>query len=161
MKWSLKVSLKYLTPSSALRGSWLKSPLCISASPTSLFLSAGPRFPFPSTVRSNLSALSSSYRNQDVDPSKSGGIFVVIPLSAVHGSVDSARYAPTKDSQSVYIFCFEVIKIFLTVTHHWHCWNSQTIRTHTGPCARQDPLLLCHSTTALRYHFVVVDLFFL
>ena len=38
MKWGLKVSLKYLTPSSALRDSRLRSPLRISASPTGLFL---------------------------------------------------------------------------------------------------------------------------
>ena len=76
MKWGLNVSLKYLTPSSALRDSRLRSPCCVSASPTSLFFSAGPRFPASSTVRSSQSSISSSYLNQEVDPSKSGGIFV-------------------------------------------------------------------------------------
>ena len=120
MKWCLKVSLKYLTPSSALRGSWLRSPLYISASPTSLFLSAGPRFPFPSTVRSNLSFLLS------------------VDLLILRDMLQP------KIRPFCLFFCWEVIKIFLIVTHDWHCWNSQTIRTHTGPSARQDLLLLCN-----------------
>ena len=63
------VFLKYLTPSVALRDSRLRSPLCISASPTSRFFSAGPRSVTSSTVRSNQSSINSSYLNQDVDPS--------------------------------------------------------------------------------------------
>ena len=74
------------------------SPLCVSASPTSLFLSAGPLFISSSTVRSNQSSINSSYLNQDVDRSASGGIFVVIPLPAEKSNVDSARYAPANDS---------------------------------------------------------------
>ena len=101
MKWGLNVSLKYLTPSCALRDSRLRSSLCISASPTSLFFTAGPRLLPSSTVRSNQSSISSSHLNQEVTPLNSGGIFVVISLAAVHWSVDSARYAPTKDSTGI------------------------------------------------------------
>ena len=104
MKWGLNVSMKYLTPSSALRDSRLRSPLCICASPTCLFFSAGLRFPASSTVRSSQSSISSSYLNQEVDTSKNGGDFVVIPLAAVHCYVDSARYAATIDSASMF-FC--------------------------------------------------------
>ena len=82
-KWGLNVFLKHLTPSVALRDSRLSSPSYISASPTSRFFSAGPRFVSSSTVRSNQSSINSSYLNQDVDPSESGGFFVVIPLPAV------------------------------------------------------------------------------
>ena len=73
MKWGLNVSLKYLTPSAALRDSWLRSPLYSSASPTSLFFSAGPRFSVSSTVRSNQSSIKCSYLQQVVDPSRRGG----------------------------------------------------------------------------------------
>ena len=83
MKGSLNVSLKYLTPSVALRDSRSSSPLYISASPTSRLFSAGPCFVSSSTVRSNQSSINSSYFNQDVGPSKSGGFCVVIPLPAV------------------------------------------------------------------------------
>ena len=82
MKWGLNVFQKYLAPQVALRDSWLRSPLCISASLTSRFFS-GPRFVSSSTVRSNQSSINSSYLNQDVDPSKIGGFFVVIPLPGV------------------------------------------------------------------------------
>ena len=98
MKWGLNVSLKYLTPPVALRDSRSSGPLYLSASPTSRFFSAGPRFVSPSTVRSNRSSINSSCLNQDVDPSKSGGIFVVIPLLAEKSNVGSARDAPTNDS---------------------------------------------------------------
>ena len=55
MKWGLNVSLKCLASSAVLRGSRSRSPLYISASPTSLFFSAGPRFSASSTVRYNQS----------------------------------------------------------------------------------------------------------
>ena len=55
-----------------------------SASSTSRFFSAGPRFSASTTGRSNQSSINSSYLNQEVGPSKSGGIFVVIPHPAVH-----------------------------------------------------------------------------
>ena len=74
----LNVSLKYLTPSSTVRDSRSRSPLYVSASPTSLFFSAGPCV--SSTVRSNQSSINFSFLNQDVDPPKSGQIFVAIPL---------------------------------------------------------------------------------
>ena len=82
MKWDLNLSLKYLTPSAVFRCSQSTSPLNTSASPTSLFFSFGPRFSASSTVRSNQSSINSSYLNQNVDPSKRDGIFVVIPLPA-------------------------------------------------------------------------------
>ena len=41
---------------------------------------------------------SSQHLNHEVDPSKSGGTFTVIPLDAVQWSVASARYAPPNDS---------------------------------------------------------------
>ena len=66
MKWSLNVSLKYLTPLAALKGSPSRSPLYISASPTSRFFSVGPRFSASSTVRSNQSSINSSCLNQVV-----------------------------------------------------------------------------------------------
>ena len=66
----LNVFLKYLTPSVALKDSRLRGPLHISASPTSLFFSAGPRFSASCTVRYNQSSINSSYANQDVEPSK-------------------------------------------------------------------------------------------
>ena len=84
MKWGLKVFLKYLTPSSDLRDSRPRSPLYIDVSPTSLFFNAGPRFPASSCVRSSQSSMSSSHLNQEVDTSKSGGIFTVLPLDAAH-----------------------------------------------------------------------------
>ena len=91
-----------MTPPAALRDSQICRPLCRSASPTSLFFSAGPRFSASSTVRSNQSSIISSYLNQDVDPSKRW--IAVIPLPAVYRSVDSARYAPTVDSASFSLF---------------------------------------------------------
>ena len=97
MKWGLNVFLKYLTPSVALRNSRLTCPLYISASPTSRFFSAGPRFVSSSTVRSNQSSINSSYLNQDVDLSKKDRFCVVIPVPAACCTVDSARYAPTND----------------------------------------------------------------
>ena len=90
--------LKYLTPSVALEDSRLSGPLYISASPTSRFFSVGPRIVSSSTVGTNHSSMNSSYLNRVVDPLKSGGIFVVIPIPAVYCYVDSARYAPTNDS---------------------------------------------------------------
>ena len=66
-------------PSAALRSFRSRRPMYISASPTSLF-SAGPRFSGSTTVKSSQSWINFSYLNQDVDPSKSGGI----PLFAVH-----------------------------------------------------------------------------
>ena len=81
-----------------LKDSRLSSPLCMSASPTSRFFSAGPRFVSSSTVRPNQSSINSVYLIQDVDPSKRGGIIVVIPLPAAYCDADSARYAPTNDS---------------------------------------------------------------
>ena len=105
MKWGLKVSWKYLTPSSALRDSRLRSPWNFSAIPTSLCFSAGPRLLTWNTARSSQSSISSSYLNHEVGPSKSGGIFVVIPLAAVQWSDDSARYAPTADSAALFVFC--------------------------------------------------------
>ena len=74
---------KHLTPSVALKDSRLRSPLCISASPTSRFFSAGPRLASSSTTKSNQASINSSNLNQDVDPSKSGGICVVIPCMVV------------------------------------------------------------------------------
>ena len=68
-QWSLKVSFKYLTPSSARRDARSRSPLHIAASPTSLFLNAGSRLPASSCVRSNQSSISSSYLNHEVGPS--------------------------------------------------------------------------------------------
>ena len=64
-----------------------------------MFLSPCPRFgSSSSTVRSNQSSINSSYLNQDVDKSESGGFFVVIPIPAEKSNVDSARYAPANDS---------------------------------------------------------------
>ena len=76
----------------------------MAASPTSRSFSASPRFPASSTVRSSQSPISSSHLNHEVDPSKSGEIFTVIPLEAVHWFVDSARYAPTNDSADRVVF---------------------------------------------------------
>ena len=98
MKWCLKIILKCFYPSVALRDSRLWSPLYISASPTSRFFSAGPRSVFSSTGRPNQYSINSSYLNQDVGPSKSGGIFCFDSTSCVYCYVDSARYAPTSDS---------------------------------------------------------------
>ena len=50
------------------------------SSPTSQFFSAGLCFAASSTVRSNQSSINSSYLNQEVDQSKSGGNFVASPL---------------------------------------------------------------------------------
>ena len=82
MKWGLKIFLKYIHPSVALRDSRLRSPSYISASPTSRFFSAGPCFVSSSTVRPNQSSINSSYLNQDVGPLKRGGFFVLIPRPA-------------------------------------------------------------------------------
>ena len=101
MKWGLNVSQKYLTPSSALTDSRLRSPVHIVAAPKSLFFNASPRLLTWSTARSSQSSIGSSYLNKEVDPSKSGWIFVVIQCAAVHWSVDSARNAPTIDSAVV------------------------------------------------------------
>ena len=139
MKWRLKVFLKYLTPSSALRDSQLGSPLRISASPTNLFFSAGSRFLASSTVSSNQSSISSSYLNQDVGPSKSGGIFVVIPLPAAHCSDDSARYAPT------------------TVTHHL-ALLALSNNTHLHRTLYRTRFSSHLQQGTLRYRFVVVNL---
>ena len=76
--------LNCLTPWTAFRGSRSRSHLHNSASSKSLFFSVGPRFSASSTARSNQSLINSSYLIQDVDPSKSGGIFVVNPLPAVY-----------------------------------------------------------------------------
>ena len=43
-------------------------------------------------------------------------------------------------SRFVSVIYQEVIKIFLIVAHHWHCWNSQATPTHAGQWAQQDPL---------------------
>ena len=68
------VSRKYLTPSSAFRDSRLRSPFTrFCNSEISLFFSAGPRWLTSSTVRSSQSSISSSYLNQELDPSKSCG----------------------------------------------------------------------------------------
>ena len=93
--------------SSGRRESRSRSPLCISASPTSLFLSARARLLASSTVRSSQSSICSSYLNPEVYPLKSGGIFVVIPHAAVHWSGDSERYAPTKESAFSLVFSVE------------------------------------------------------
>ena len=100
------VSQQYLTPLAALRYSRLSNPLYGSASTNSLFFRAGPRLSASSTGRSNQSSINSSYSNQDVDPSKRGGILSVILLLAVYRSVDSTRYAPTKDSTGFFFFVF-------------------------------------------------------
>ena len=104
MKWGLKIFLKYIHPSVALRDSRLRSPSYISASPTSRFFSAGPCFVSSSTARPNQSSINSSYLNQDVGPSKSGGIFCFDSTSCVYCYVDSARYAPTSDSFDFFVF---------------------------------------------------------
>ena len=98
MKWSLKVSLKYSTPPSDLRVSRSRTPLYTAASQISLILSAGPRFPASSTVRSNQSSMSSSNLNHEVGPSKSAGFTTLIPFDAVYWSVVFARHAPPNDS---------------------------------------------------------------
>ena len=98
MKWCINVFLKYLTPSVAHRDSRLNSPLYISASPTSRFFIAGPRFVSSSTQRYNQSSTISSYLNQDVDPSKVVEFLIVIPLPAEKSDVDFAQHAPTNDS---------------------------------------------------------------
>ena len=90
MKGGLNVTLKYWTPVVVLRDSRL-SPLFISATPTSRFFSACPRFVSSSALKSRQSSINSSL-NFDVDPSKSGGFLFVTPLFAACCSVDSARY---------------------------------------------------------------------
>ena len=80
----------------------------------------------------------------------------MILLLAENWSVESARHAPTNDSAGLSLFFSrEVIKIFLIVIHHWHCWKFSN-NTHS----RKNPLLL-QFNHALRYHFVVVAMFFL
>ena len=156
MKWCLNVSLKYLTPSSALRDSRLRSPLCISPSPTSLFFSAGPRFPASTTVRSSQSSIS----YQEVDPSNGVGMFVVIPLAAVHWSVDSARYAPTIDSTGCVLLRWLGSHQDLPHSHS----SSVLLKLYTIPIQRNlvhDKILFFLRQPALRHHFVVVILFFL
>ena len=107
MKWGLNEFLKYLTPSVALRDSRLSSLLCISASPISRFFSAGPRFISSSTkVQPIFDQLLVFNLSQDVDPSKSGVICVVIPLPAVYWNIDSARHVPTNYS---YAFCILMV----------------------------------------------------
>ena len=98
MKWGLKVSLKYSTPPSDLRVSRSRTLLYTAASQISLILSAGPRFPASSTVRSNQSSMSSSYLYHEVGPSKSAGFLTLIPFDAVYWSVVSTRHAPPNDS---------------------------------------------------------------
>ena len=144
MKWGLKVFLKYLTPSVTLRDSRSSSPLYISASPTSRFFSAGPRFVSSSTVRSNQSSINSSYLNQDVDPAKSSGLFVVIPLRAEESNVDSARYAPTNDFLHSFLYSDGRSPKIPSQS----LIGTQTKPTHAGPCSRQDPLLLPRNNRA-------------
>ena len=55
-------------------------------------------------LRSNQSSINSSFSNQDVDPSKRRGIFVVIPPPAVYTLVGSARCAQTIDSAGFSLF---------------------------------------------------------
>ena len=161
MKWGLNVFLKCLTPSVALGDSRSNSSLYISASPTSRF-TAGLRFVFSSTVRSNHSSINSSYSNQDVDPSRSGGIFCCDSTSCC---TVKCRLCAICFNQWFFWFSFvfwwEVTKIFFILSHCWDCWSPQVTPTHAGSCSRRDPLLFYPATTALRYHFVVVDMFLL
>ena len=147
---SQRVRKEYLSPSAALRGSRSKSPLYISASPTSLFFSAGPRFSASSTVVDQLLIL-----KPNVDPSKIGGIFVVIPLPVVHCSVDSTRYAPTKHSAGL-----SLLSAGKSSRSSSWSFNSQKTPTYAGSCARQDPLL-CNTTTSSATTLWLLILFFL
>ena len=107
MKWDLIVSLKFLTPSSALRDSRLRSPFCISASPTSLFLQYWSSFSCSKHCKIQPIINHLLILEPRSWPSKSGAILAVIPLAATHWSVDSARYAPTTDSAFVLVFSVE------------------------------------------------------
>ena len=145
-----------LDPSSALRDSRLRSPLYFSAIPKSLFFSAGPHLLASSTVRSSQSSISSSYLNQEVNQSKSGGFFQVIPLAAVHSSVDCAQNAPT--IASAVLFGFSVGKSsrassssVISVVELWTIPNQRNLVYIK---------ILFFWNTQLRYHFVDVILFF-
>ena len=161
MKWCLNIFLKYFTPSVALRDSGKSSPLYMSASPTSRFFSSGPRFVSSSTVKSNQSSINSSYLNQDVDPSKSGGIFVVIPLPAVFCHVDSARYAPINDTVDASLYSDG--KSPKSSSPSLIVGIVEVLKQHplTRDLARDKILYFYHATTALHHHFVVVGMFFL
>ena len=142
MKWGLNVPLKYLTPSSALRDSRLRSPLCISASSTSLFFSAGPRFPASSTVRSRQSSISSTYLNQEVGPINNVGFFSTCsgPLICWFCTINT-----TIDSTGLFVFSSENVEKS-SKSSSWSLIISivETLNnTHLKePCTRQDPLLL-------------------
>ena len=72
------------------------------------------------------------------------GIFVVIPLPALHRSVDSAINSKRGLEFFVFVFHREVMKIFLIITHHWLGISKQ------HPLTREpDPPLFSTSATTL------------
>ena len=72
------------------------------------------------------------------------GIFVVIPLPALHWSVDSAINSKRGLEFVVFVFHREVMKIFLIITHHWLGISKQ------HPLTREpDPPLFSTSATTL------------
>ena len=139
MKWGLNVFLKYLTPSVALRDSRLSSPLYISASSRSRFFSASPRFVSSSTPRFNQS----------------------FPLPAEESDVDSARHAPTNDSFDS--FSYSDNKSPKSFSHSLIVGIVEVHKQYplTRDLVHGKILYFYHAKTALRYHFVVVDMFFL
>ena len=134
--------------SAAHRGSRSRSPLYISASPTSL-LSCLKHCKIQPVIDQLLILKpgcwpTKKWWNLRGDPTS------CYPLICRLCAICSKQ----RFGRSVSVFFWEVIKSFLTVTHHWHCWNTQAIPTHTGPCARQDPLLFFLTTNpALSFHF--------
>ena len=161
MMWGLEVSLKYLTPSAALRDSRSRSPWYISTSPVSLFFSVSPRFSASSTVKSNQSSIKTprtwirslihqKWRNLRRDPISCCAL--ICRLCAIWSNQRFGRF--------VSVLYWKVIKIFLIVTH-WPCWSTQVIHTHAGPCSRQVPLFFFLVKNQLLYHSVYFEQFFL
>ena len=136
--WSDASSLNYVTPS-ALRDSRLSGPLYSSASPTSLFFS-GLVFLLqalqdPTSRQSTpRTQTRTSIHQREVESSLWVHFLLYVDLSTLREMLQP--WIPPV------FLCFQlgVIKIFLTVIHHWHCWKSPTIPTHTGSCSRQYPL---------------------
>ena len=103
--------MKYLTPEFSCK---LMRLLQVYSSMLVLVL------PASSCVRLIQSSMSFLYLNHEVGPSKSGGIFTIIPLDAVHLYVASARYASLNEIEKWEIWgTWDIHRIFLTVAHWW------------------------------------------
>ena len=162
MKWSLNVSLKYLTRFSALRDSRSRSPLCIfmhlrQVCSSVLVLA----FLLSSTAGSNQSSINSSYLNQKVDPSKS--VWNLCSDTTSCCPVTS-RLCATCSSRRFVRF----ISVFLMGSHQHlpHSHSSLVLLKFSSKIHSRETLYATrsssfHASAALRNHFVAVDLFFL